>query len=287
MTAVPPPIPAPAPIPLALAPDSLAPLRVESLVASIGLGPFVSRTLTTVHGHHHQRASEMHDEITRKIHRFLNRDEAAPAAPLPPFDFKQVEADLNAPIPPEHVLREVQAFGEDGDLALQANLVVQRIWTYVKTKIPTRVYMSIFGPEPGDPPKSDIARFRRLWVIACDPLSILDDLNEYNVSRDQVKACSEMYPLVYATFWPITQAQRVRRAGVEPNWKLSRHKENILRVLTKQEEDKLPLWRSLQAIFAEDAAAMQPQPPAAPSGGGSRDSLSNQSTPAQRLDAET
>ena len=296
MTAIAPPVPAPPaapappppPAPAVTDPNHAVPnaLAVESLVASIGLEPFVSKKFTTVHGHHVTRAEGMHDEITRKIHRFLMRDEPEPAAPLPPFDFKQVAADLEAPVLPEHVQREIAAFGEAGDLALQANLVVQRIRAYVASKVPKRVYMGIFGPEPGDPPRSDVARFRRLWVIACDPLSILDDLNEFNVSRDQVKACSEMFPLVYATFWPIAQAQAVRRDGVEGGtWKISRRKENILRVLTKQEDAKLPLARALQAIFAEDAAAQQPQPPSPSKASGSKDDASSQSTPADRIDA--
>lgn len=296
MTAIAPPMPAPPidappvapPAPPITDPNHTVPdaLGVESLVASIGLEPFVTKKLTTVHGHHVTRAEGMHAEITRKIHRFLTRDEPEPAAPLPPFDFKAVSAALAEDAPPDQTLREIAAFGEAGDLALQANLVVQRIRAYVAGKVPKRVYMSIFGPEPGDPPKSDVARFRRLWVIACDPLTILDDLNEYNVSRDQVKACSEMYPLVYATFWPIAQSQAVRRDGVEGgNWKVSRRKENILRVLTKQEEPKLALARALQAIFAEDAAAMQPQSPAASKASGSRDSADSQSTPSDRIDA--
>lgn len=291
MTAIAPPmpepLPGPPPAPPVSDPNHAVPdaLKVESLVASIGLEPFVTRKFTKVHGHHLERAEGMHAEIARKIHLFMMRSDPEEAAPLPPFDFKQVAADLEAPVLPEHVTREIAAFGEAGDLALQANLVVQRIRDYVAKAVPKRVYMSIFGPEPGDPPKSDVARFRRLWVIACDPLSILDDLNEYNVSRDQVKACSEMYPLVYATFWPIAQAQAVRRAGVEPGWRLSRRKENILRVLTKQEEPKLALARALQAIFAEDAAAMQPQPAQPSKASGSKDDADSQSTPSDRIDA--
>jgi hypothetical protein len=279
VTAIAPPIPAAAPA----APDPVhSPLQIESLVAAIGIEPFVSHTLTKVHGHHAARADKMADEIARKIHLFINRAERAPSAPLPAFNFKRVVSDLDAPVHPDHVEAEIRAFGGAGDLAVQANLVVQRIRAYVQQAIPRRVYMGLQGPEPGEPARSDVARFRRLWVIACDPLSILDDLNEYAVSRDQVKACSEMFPLVWGTFRPIMQAQFVRRAGASGGtYRLPRRKEGILRVLTKQEEPTYPLVRALQAVFAAEAAAMAPQS-SAPAPAIKKDAA-DESTASQRI----
>jgi hypothetical protein len=277
MTAIPPPAPPP--------PN---PYQVESVVAAIGFDAFAGRTLRKVHGHHVSRADKMPDEVTRKIHLFLNREEPAPAAELPPFDFAEVVKQLEAPILPDHVLQEVAAFGEAHDMAIGANLLVQRIRGYLEGKIPKRVYMSLAGPEPGEPPRSDIARFRRLWVIACDPLSILDDLNEYAVSRDQVTAIADLYPTLWASFWPTIQTQLVRRAGVEPTYRLSRRKESLLRVLVKQEAANYPLTRALQQIFAEEAAALaaaQGNPAQAggktPSGGS--DPAATQATPADQI----
>jgi hypothetical protein len=278
MTAVEPPIPAPEP---------LNPYKVESAVAAIGMDAFVSRTLRKVHGHHITRAEQMPQEVSRKIHLFLNRTEPAPAADLPPFDFKQVVTDLESEVRPEHVEQEVAAFGEAHDMALAVNLQVQRIRSYLQGKIPKRIHMSLAGPEPGDPPRSDVARFRRLWVIACDPLSILDDLNEFAVSRDQVTGVADLYPTLWASFWPTIQHQLVRRAGVEPSYRLSRRKENLLRVLVKQEAPNYPLARALQQIFAEDEAALtaaqNPAQPLSKSGPNKDDPAASAATPAQQI----
>ncbi len=279
MTAVAPPVPAPAP---------LNPYKVESVVAAIGFDAFASRSLRKVHGHHVDRAEGMPGEVTRKIHLFLNRDEPAAAADLPPFDFDEVVRQLEAPVLPEHVLQEVAAFGEAHDMALAVNLQAQRIRAYLQARIPKRVYMSLAGPEPGEPPRSDVARFRRLWVIACDPLSILDDLNEYAVSRDQVTGIADLYPTLWGSFWPTIQTQLVRRAGVEPSYRLSRRKENLLRVLVRQEAPNYPLARAIQQIFAEDAAAMaaaqgNPAQPIGKSPATSSDPADSATTPGEKF----
>jgi hypothetical protein len=276
VTAIPPPETAP--------PN---PYKVESVVAAIGFDTFASRSLRKVHGHHIDRAENMPQEVTRKIHLFLNRDEPAEAAELPPFDFDEVVKQLDAPIHPQHVEQEMAAFGEAHTMAIDVNLKVQQIRAYLQSKIPRRVYMSLAGPEPGEPPRSDIARFRRLWVIACDPLSILDDLNEFAVSRDQVTGISELYPALWGSFWPTIQHQLVRRSGVEPSYRLSRRKESLLRVLTKQEAPNYPLARALQQIFAEDEAALQPAgnpaQPIAKSPSAKDDPAASQATPAQQI----
>jgi len=277
VTAIPPPETAPA-----------DPYKVESVVAAIGFDTFASRSLRKVHGHHIERAENMPQEVTRKIHLFLNRDEPADAAELPPFDFDEVVKQLDAPIQPQHVEQEMAAFGEAHTMAIDVNLKVQQIRAYLQSKIPRRVYMSLAGPEPGEPPRSDVARFRRLWVIACDPLSILDDLNEFAVSRDQVTGISELYPALWGSFWPTIQTQLVRRSGVEPTYRLSRRKENLLRVLVKQEAPSIPLARALQQIFAEDAAALaaaqgNPAQPIKKAGATDADPAASAATPAQQI----
>jgi len=276
MTAVPPPDATP-----------LNPYKVESVVAAIGFEAFASRSLRKVHGHHISRAENMPQEVTRKIHLFLNRDEPAETAQLPPFDFDAVVKMLEAPVTADHDIEVIAAFGEAHDVAVAAHVMVQRIRGYLQGKIPRRVHMSLAGPEPGEPPRSDIARFRRLWAIACDPLSILDDLNEYAVSRDQVTGIADLYPTLWGSFWPTIQTQLVRRAGVEPGYRLSRRKESLLRVLVKQEAPNYPLARALQQIFAEDAqalaAAQNPTAPLAKSGAVKNDPAASSATPAQQI----
>jgi len=189
---------------------------------------------------------------------------------------------------PDHVEQEIAAFGEAHDMAVAANVLVQRIRGYLQAKLPKRVHVTLAGPQPGEPPRSDVARFRRLWVIACDPLSILDDLNEFAVSRDQVTGIADLYPTLWGSFWPTIQTQLVRRAGVEPTYRLTHRKDSLLRVLTKQEAPNYPLARALQQIFEENEAALNaakgnPAQPIGKSPATDSDPAASAATPGQRL----
>jgi hypothetical protein len=285
--AIPVPVAPALPVAQPVIPPPPDPLAVESLVASIGLLPFVSNSITKVHQYQAERAAKVQAEIAAKIHRFLARKEPAEPADLPPFDFEAVVAELDTESEgerdPAHVVREIAAFGEDNqDMAVAANLVVQRIKAAVIAKIPRRVRQSLAGPEKMLPPHSDVARFRRLWVVACDPLSVLDDLNEFALSRDQIEVCATLYPLVWGEFFPIAQQQLARRKAVNPKWQLTHRKEQLLRVLCKQEAPNVPLGQALQAMFkAQAAEAQQPAAggPAAKGGG-----ASDESSAADRID---
>jgi hypothetical protein len=201
------------------------------------------------------RAAKLAETIASKVHRFLTRTEAEEPAELPPFDFDNVAGMLMLEQTPENVVREVAAFGEELDTAVAANLVVQRIQGYLKAQIPRLIRPSLAGPISEMPPPSDVARFRRLWVVACDPVSVLDDLNEFAISRDQVTAFADLYPAVYATLWPIAQQQIARRKTVDPKYQLTHRKEILLRVLTRQENTNVTLGQNLQALFAQQQAA--------------------------------
>lgn len=295
--AIPAPLGVPAPValaaapPVAVAPPPPDPLAVESLVASIGLEPFVSNKLTRVAQYHGERAAKLQAEIAAKIHRFLNRKEPAPPAELPAFDFADVVKTLDdgseGERDPAHVIREIAAFGEDQDMAVAANLVVQRIKAAVIAKIPRRKRQSLAGPEDVTPPHSDVARFRRFWAVAKNPLSVLDDLNEFALSRDQVEACATLYPLVWGEFFPIAQQQLARRKAQASakgrEWHLTHRKEQLLRVLCKQEAPNVPLGQALQAMFkAQAAEAAQADQAGASAKPGA---ASNESTAADRIDA--
>jgi hypothetical protein len=279
MTVVDPGTPVSPPAPPAAPLDQLA---VESIVAAIGMAPFVGATITRVHGYHQERAAKLAETIAAKIHRFLARTEPEPPAELPAFDFDNVTGQLYAEQSPEHVVREIAAFGESTDMAVAANVTVQRIRTYLQGKIPRLIRQSLAGPIAEPPPPSEVARFRRAWQVACDPLSVLDDLNEFALSRDQVTACAEMFPTVWGTFWPIAQEQLARRMSVsEGKYRLTHRKELLLRVLTRQEATNVALGKALQAIFAEQAQAAQPGAPA--TGKKDPNSMANESSDAARI----
>src|SRR5262245_37909955 len=209
------------------APD---PFAIEAILGAIGIRAFVAQELRQVHGYHVERAGKVKAEIDRKLYRFLQREEPAPTADLPDFDYDEVAGLLDAEETPQHIEAHIAAFGDDGDTALAVRIQAQRIWGYLKQKLPRRATVGLTGPEYSRPPEIDIARFARLWAIACDPLSILEDLNEFAVSRDQVSGIADLYPQIYKAIQDAVPQQLARAKTVDPKFYLWRQKETLLRV---------------------------------------------------------
>jgi hypothetical protein len=277
MTAVAPPIEEPPP----------DPFGVEAIVAAIGARPFLSRELQRVHGYHVERAGKVKADIARKLYRFVQRDEPEASAPLPDFDYDDVAALLDAETLPHHVEQQIAAFGEHGETALACQVQVMRIAAYLKGKLPRRVHMSLTGPEYTRPPEVDVARFARLWSVACDPMIVLDDLNEFAVSRDMVAGLYDLYPLIAGTLTAAVQDALVRAKTVDPAFALYRQKESLLRVLIRQEAPNIALGKALQAVRASQAAANKPPPPGKPGASLPKreGDASSEGTAAQRIDS--
>jgi hypothetical protein len=245
------------------------------VVAAIGILPILDRSLRRVHLYQLARAGKIGDEIDRKIYLFLGRTEPADCAPLPPFDFAEVRTTVDGYLPStdEHAIpadteRLIGAFGELSDVGMAVVPVVDRIRGYLWARIPRRSRMTLLGPENEAPPHSDVARFRRLWNIAMDPLSILDDLNEFALSRDMVDGVQAMFPLIWQRMDEGVTSQLARKKATSPKFSLSVRKDTLLRILVKQETpDSLALGVAMQAQFAAQATENQPKPPGPPKRG--------------------
>lgn len=233
-------------------------------MAAIGMPAFLDRTLSRIYLHHLSRAAKIGDEIDRKIHLFLNRDDPAEVPDLPPFDFKAVRSSIETQPLPQHIADLIDAFGELSDVGLAAVQVVDRVQGYLAPKVPHRIHQSLAGPTEMPPPHSDVARFRRLWNVACDPLSILDDINAFALSRDLVQGVFDMFPLIWQRIDAGVTSQLGRKKSQNLNFTLTIRKELQLRVLVRQEdENSKRLGRALQAQFAAQAAENAPKPPQA------------------------
>lgn len=255
------------------------PKQVEAIIAAVGIGPFLDGSLKRLHLYQLNRAAKMGDEIDRKIHLFIGRTERESTAELPPFDFlavremlDKVAADFSPVADPsaEHTRTAdiIGAFGELYNVGMAAIPEIKRIFAYVFPKIPRRTHQSLAGPTEEAPPHSDVARFRRLWNLAMDPMSILDDLNEYAVSRDMAQAVFDLFPLMFARIDEGVTTQLARKKSAKPDYRLSIRKEQLLRVLTRKEDvTSRAMGVALQAQFAAMAAEAQPKPPAPPKRG--------------------
>jgi hypothetical protein len=243
------------------------------VIAAIGIAPFLDGSLHRVHLYQLNKAAKMGDEIDRKLHLFINRDSREKTADLPPFDFVAVRDMLDAAArdasptadPTAQHARTAEiigAFGELYNLGMATIPEVERMRAYLTAKLPRRRHESLAGPVEEMPPHSDVARFRRLWTIANDPLTILDDLNEYAVSRDMAQAVFDLYPLVFQRIDEGVTSQLFRKKAQAPGYRLSIRKEQLLRVLIQKEDvTSKALGVALQAQFAAMAAEAAPKPP--------------------------
>lgn len=258
----------------------------EALVVVTGLVPFLEHTSRDL-GSKIVQAEKLPETLEAKIYRFINREDRETPSDLPAFDFDEVVRLIDGPEPDEtpkshdEIDKTLAAFGSQHQLALSVGSQVTRIHGYVQQQIPRRVHVGLDGPEKLPPARSELFRFRRCWRIAENPLSLFDELQEYGVSRDQVKCFAAMFPTTFATLWPTIQTCLVRKKTASEKWQLPRQKGTLLRVLSQQEAQSLVLAKALEPVYAEEQqAAAQRQAKRSPSV-----PASSESTPTQRLDA--
>jgi hypothetical protein len=256
----------------------------EALIVVTGIEPFLRHTSRDLGGAI-VKSEQLPETIEAKIYRFINREEREAPGDLPPFDFDATVAlidqteDDGTPKPPgqDPIEKTLAAFGNQHSLALSVGTQVTRIHAYIRQQIPRRVHNSIAGPEKLAPAPSELYRFRRCWRIASRPMSLFDELQEYAVSRDQVKCFAAMFPTTFATFWPTIQQCLMRYDG-----RPSRLKETLLRVLGQQEAQSLQLAQALQPIYAqEQQAAAQREAQRSTKA----QAMGGEATPVQKLDA--
>lgn len=260
----------------------------EALIVVTGIEPFLRHTSRDLGGAI-VRAEKLPETLEAKIYRFINREEREPPTDLPAFDFDETVALIDSKktgpdgTPPVHddIDKTLSAFGGQHQMALEVGSHVTRIHAYLDQQVPRRVHIGLDGPHKLPPAQSELYRFRRCWRIASEPLALFDELQEYALSRDQVKCFAEMFPTTFKTLWPTVQRSLVRKRVASEKWELPRQKEILLRVLCQQEAPSLQLAEALAPVYAaeQQAQAARDQQRRVKSM-----SASNEGTPTQRLD---
>lgn len=255
----------------------------EALIVVAGIEPFLRHTSRDL-GSKIVQAEQLPETLEAKIYRFINRTDRQEPSDLPAFDFDATVALIDTPPEDDAIEKTLAAFGGQHELALAVGSQVTRIHGYIRAQIPRRQHIGIDGAETLPPARSELFRFRRCWRVASDPLSVFDELQEFALSRDQVKHFAEMFPTTFATLWPTVQRQLVRKKTVSKSWQIPRQKETLLRVLGQQEGQSLQLANALVPVYAQEQAAEAAQNARR---AGKAAGAANESTPVQQLDAPT
>lgn len=259
------------------------PFVAEALAGAIGVEPFVFGTFDQLHKYQVERAALMGHTMDRRVLRFLVRTDPEASADLPNFDFSAVADALTRQPTPMESEAVVGAF-VDPELGLAVSNTMARIRAQLFGQLPRRERVSLAGVEHTDPPGSDVARFRRLWTVACDPMSVLDELNEFALSWDQARALKELYPELHARADQAVKTQLSRLRANRSGFRLLRQKEGQLRVLLQLPPLGIEYAADMQAIYAKQRGGQGGGGGRRPSRNDGKKSAASNETSAQRIE---
>jgi len=261
----------------------MTPEDEEALFAAIGLLPIL-RAKPTVHKYQLEAAASVPKAIRRRMAHFLASDEFAEAKELPEFDYDETLKLVSGGQTPEQTAALMKALPEP-EIASDLLVKADRLQTWANGIIPRPEQGGFMNLHVEDPPESEIADFRRVWAVACDPMAILDDLEDGSLSEDQVAAMQLLYPATYAEMSQAVVdagAQLVARRGED--WQPSPTKLALVGILRGQATVDLSIAADVQTMFAQQAAqeqaALQAQQRKG-GGGAAPETTDGQSTPGQ------
>lgn len=263
-------------------------LDVESLFAAIGLGPILAAK-PTLHKYQLQRAAKTPEELRRRILRFVASDTFAEAKDVPAFDYDEVlrlvsQAQREGGVAhlddaQARALVAVAPADMADDLAVQAN----RILAWANPLIPRDSRPAVIGARPEEPDAHSTADFRRVWQVAIDPWSVLDDLEDGSLSDDQVAALMINYPQFYGELrQAITEEMGAMEGRRGKKWEPLPQKAALLATIMQTQSMDLELAGAVQAMYAQQPNATPPVSAAARRKGGGGGDATDAMTPGQK-----
>lgn len=198
-------------------------------------------------------AGSLPTNLARLVGTYIRRSEPAALSELPEFDYQDASALLANAGKPEQGQRLQQAI-DDPELAAAVEQHATRVIETLQQALPARTVETLTGSTPVPPSAQELAKFRRAWQVAVDPLSVLRDLNEDAMSIDQVQALEAFYPTLYALIKPAVVKAVADEKAKQPNWEPGYRKESRLRVLLQLPRAE-SLMGDIQALYAQQKKA--------------------------------
>lgn len=202
-------------------------------------------------------------DIRRAVRRFLEDEAGEPkkVGRVEPFDYRWALDHLTAAQEPQHLEDIADAFRpEDHDLAGQYLIVAQRIFGYLQPLLPLRTEVTMAKTVSIDPSDTEIARFRRAYDVANDPMIVLRDMDRGTLVSDQIRHLGACYPGLYATMKVQLATGMADAMARKKSWRLSYRRDRLVQVLYGTTTWSPALAKDLQASFAATAKAQQQGP---------------------------
>ena len=254
-------------------------LEQESIYAAVGLDSILDAD-PTLHKYKLQRAADYPRSIRARVLAFMADDSFREAVDMLPWDYKKTLAEVSAELSPEasHALVEKVP---DVELATDMGVMANAALAWARPLIPRPTTDPVYGATPMDPDPSSQADFRRIWNVARDPMTVLDDLEDGSLVSDQVVALVHNFPALYAEMrGAVVEGMAAMRSRRTPTWEPTPIKAQLLGTLMQQDTTDVELAAAVQQSYAAEAQQASAPKAKAPSPSANEDAT--EGTPGQK-----
>lgn len=258
-------------------------LETEAIFAAIGLHAILDAKPRLGKGKLIE-ASMLGKKLRRRLTRFLGTDDFTDAAEMPDFDYgKVLEQVSEAQIPNQEQTAALFAAVPDPELAQDLGLMLDRICNAANGLIPREPPNPITDQPVEDPEPAATIDFRRFWQIACDPMTVLTDLEDGSLIDDQVISLSQLYPAIYDEIkQAITETIAKLVAARGTYWEPMPTKGALIATMRQQDIFDADLATELQKAYAAEEAAQEQAAPPPPKKAPRAGAEATEATPGQQ-----
>lgn len=262
-------------------------LDKEALFAAIGLGPILAAR-PTLHKYQIRKAADLPKELRRRVLAFIASDAFKEAKDVPEFDYDatletvaNAQREGGAAHLDDKQSQALLAVAPDmaDDFAVQAN----RILAWANPLMPRETRPAVIGTRPDQPDPTTMADFRRVWQVALDPMSVVDDLEDGSLSDEQVGALAILYPAYYGELRAaVTEEMAAMEGRRGKKWEPDPRKSALLSMVMQTQQSDPELAANVQQMYAQQPDAKPVTAAARRQRGGGAGSASDAATPGQK-----
>lgn len=204
-------------------------------------------------------------EIRRSVRRFLEDDSGPRKVPrAKKFDYGWALDHITKAMEPHHREAIAAMFRpEDAELAADYIAAADRLLSYLQSILPIRVEETMAKSVNFDPSDTEIAKFRRAFDVADDPMIIMRDLELGILIGDQVQHLAALYPEGYVIIKQTMATGIAEAMARKKSWSLPWRKDRLVQTLFQTSTFNDSLARDLQQSFKTAGPDPQGMPPAA------------------------
>jgi hypothetical protein len=258
-------------------------LETEGLFAAIGLQALLDARPKLTKAKFAE-AAFLPKRIRRRLTRFLGTDEWSEATDIPDFDYAKVLGQVSeAQIPTREQAAALFMAVPDRELAHDLGLMLDNICVTANGLIPREPPNPITDQPVEDPEPAATVDFRRFWQIACDPMTVLNDLEAGNLFDEQVSSLANLYPAIFDDIkQAITEVMAKLVAARGKTWEPNPTKGRLIATLKQQDIFDAPLAAAIQQSYQAEEAAQEQAAPPPPTKAPRSGATSSEATPGQQ-----